>query len=615
MRENVFLREHNSIVVVNIYILIAVVCLVMIVYLCGFYYYQVIKGDYYRKKSESNRTRFEKIPAPRGIIYDSHDRVIADNRPSYNVFLVRENADINIVTSMLSQLCNVPESDMLDTLNKYKSVPDYVPVKILSDINQDCLARIEAYKFKIPWLFVSVQPVRSYPCGDVGSHIIGYLGEITQEELEKLGGYDYTPGDWMGKSGLEKIFETVLRGKNGMEAVEVDALGRRLGVLDKESPVAGRSIWLTLDWSLQQEAARLMEGVEGAVVALDPQSGAVRAMVSVPSYDPNVFIRGIKSDEWKKLQGDPRHIFLNRAIQVGYPPGSTFKPFIALAALESGVVNPNDEVWCPGYYRFGNRVYRCWKRGGHGRVDLHRAIVESCDVYFYQIGSRLGVDTIAQYAKLLGFGNVTGIELPGERLGLIPTSKWKLQHLGVPWQKGETLSVSIGQGFVLVTPLQLARAYGMVANGGISIKPYIVERIEGGISVKRTESTSAEDTHMNGKFFQIVKDALEDVVRNPRGTAHGIWNEKCPIAGKTGTAQVVRLEASGNNEKSIPKHLRDHAWFAGYAPHDNPKIVVVVIVEHGLHGSSTAAPIVKTLIEKYFELYPEEMECDRSQTR
>ncbi|SFM99086.1 penicillin-binding protein 2 [Thermodesulforhabdus norvegica] len=603
MNKNVILREQNNIVVINVYALAIIFCCVIVLYLCGFYYYQVIKWDEYKKKSENNHTRFERIIAPRGVIFDAYGRVIVDNRPSYDIYITREEADVERITVAVSNLCNVKTEDLVNELSKYQNIPKHIPVKLLGDVDQDCLARIEAYKHKLPGLFVSVQPVRNYPWREVGAHIVGYLGEINREELNRLEDAGYVVGDWIGKTGLERVYESVLRGKNGMEAVEVDALGRRLGVLDRENPIPGRNVWLTLDWELQRYASEIMRDKEGALVVLDVKTGAIRAMVSSPSYDPNLFVRGVNSEEWNDLHRDPRHVFLNRAIQVGYPPGSTFKPFVALAALDTGAVKPDETIWCPGYHRLGNRTYRCWKRGGHGYVDLHRAIVESCDVYFYQVGSRLGVDTIARYAKLLGFGELTGVELPGERTGLIPTTSWKKRHYGVPWQKGETLSVAIGQGFVLVTPLQLARAYAAIANNGYLVRPYIVERIEGN-GFRAREDTIHERVITNEKALSLVKKALEDVVKDPRGTAHGIWSEAIPIAGKTGTAQVVGLKLSGD-ESSMPEHFRDHAWFAGYAPPDDPQVVAVAIIEHGGHGSSAAAPVVKAVIEKYFQLQRE----------
>lgn len=605
MSNNVFFREQSNVVTINVYALVAIFLCVVMVYLCGFYYCQVIKWEEYQKKSENNRTRFERIVAPRGIIFDAYGRIIVDNRPSYDIYVTRDEADIEAVIDSVSNFCGVEKSELVNTLSKYQNFPKHIPVKILGDIDRDCLARIEAHKHRLRGLFVSVQPVRNYPWQDVGAHILGYLGEINRDELDRLEEAGYVIGDWIGKAGLEKVYESFLKGKNGMEAVEVDALGRRLGVLDRENPLPGRNIWLTLDWELEQYAFELMRDKEGAIVVMDVRTGALRAMVSSPSYDPNLFVRGINSEEWRNLHKDPRHVFLNRAIQVGYPPGSTFKTFVAVAALDMGIIRPSDSLWCPGYYVLGNGIYRCWKKGGHGQVALHRALVESCDVYFYQVGARLGVDTIAHYARLFGFGGLTGLELPGERAGLIPTSSWKKRQYGIPWQKGETLSVAIGQGFVLVTPLQLARAYAMIANDGHFVRPYLVERIEGNGAVKR-EDLPSEPVIKNGNAIKLVKEALKDVVRDPRGTAHGIWSETCPIAGKTGTAQVISLKVSGD-ESSIPKHLRDHAWFAGYAPPDDPRIVAVAIVEHGGHGASAAAPLVKAVIEKYFQLHPEEL--------
>ncbi len=583
----------------NIYALILFFVLVLIVYILRLYYLQIINGEFFREQSEHNRTRIEDIPAPRGLIYDHNGRLLVENRPAYNVFAVPEEVELERAVKAIANLCHLSVDDTARIIKKSKNRPRFKPIKIFSDVSRDCIAKIEANKFKMQGVFIGIEPVRFYCYGKSASHLLGYLGEITDKELMDLRPKGYETGDWVGKSGLEKILEPYLRGHNGSRIVEVDALGRRLKILDEKYPVPGHAVWLTIDIDLQAFIETLMENVSGASVVMDVRTGAIRAMVSSPGFDPNIFVKGLTEEEWRNLNSDPGHPLLNRVLQSAYPPGSTFKPFVAVAALEEEVIHPDKKLFCPGFFKLGRRSYRCWKREGHGHIALHRAIVESCDVYFYQLGLRLGVDKIAQYARLFGFGKKTGIELPGERRGLIPSKEWKLNYLGQPWHKGETLSVAIGQGYVLVTPLQMVVAYGAIANNGWYVKPNIIEKIEG---TKGTEiDVERHKLPVKRKTLQIIKAALEDVVRDKHGTAHKIWDEDIPIAGKTGTAQVVRLREGIKKRKRLPEHLRDHAWFVGYAPASDPEIVIAVIIEHGGHGSSAAAPIVKKIAEYYFK--------------
>ncbi len=386
--------------------------------------------------------------------------------------------------------------------------------------------------------------------------------------------------------------------------MEVDAIGRRIRLLDEVLPIPGRNVWLTIDIELQKVAEACLEGIVGSIVALDPENGAILALANSPVFDQEKFIRGLTKDEWQLLSKDPDHPLLNRSIGAAYPPGSTFKPIVALAALQEGVVNADSTFSCPGYLQFGNRKYRCWRDHGHGSMDLERAIMQSCDVYFYQTGLKLGVDRIAQYANALGLGEKSGIGLHGEHPGLIPTSWWKRQAVGVPWQKGETLSVAIGQGFDLATPLQMALSYATIANKGKLWQPFVVRRIEGNAPDEMNEIKGKlkRKVNIDPRHFDLVQKGLLAVVEEERGTAHGIRDKSVPIAGKTGTAQVVRL-AEGVNRKLAARMAkakdRDHAWFVGYGPANDPKIVVAAIVEHGGHGSSVTAPMVQKVILSY----------------
>jgi penicillin-binding protein 2 len=434
--------------------------------------------------------------------------------------------------------------------------------------------------------------------------LIGYLSEITENELRSEAYQGYYMGEDIGKFGVESAFEKYLHGKRGGRQVEVDAVGRRMRLLDEVLPIPGRNIWLTIDIELQKVAEACLEGRVGSIVALDTTNGAVLALANSPVFDQEKFIRGLSREEWSALSKDPNHPLLNRSFGGAYPPGSTYKPIVALAALQEGAVTPSTTFGCPGYLAFADRRYRCWRPQGHGAMDVEHALIQSCDVYFYNCGLRLGVDRIAKWASAFGLGEKTGIGLSGENPGLIPTAAWKKQATGIPWQKGESLSIAIGQGFDLATPLQMAVAYAAIANGGKVWQPFVVRRIEGN-SLDETHDIKGKlkrKVPIDGRFFSMVQKALLGVVEDPRGTAHAIKVKSLLIAGKTGTAQVVRLGESANRKqasKAAREKERDHAWFVGYAPADDPKIVVAALVEHGGHGSSAAAPLVQKVISAY----------------
>ncbi len=586
-------------------LLMGVMLLVLLVYTLRVWHLQVLQGARYRYQSENNRIRLEDISAPRGIIFDRNGTPLVENRPAYHLLLVREDvADINRIIQDVAQFCGKNPEDFLGVLEASKNIPKFVPIRLLADVDRDCLAKIEAQRIRLPGVMVQLEPKREYKWNGTAAHLIGYLSEITESELNSEAYQDYYAGENVGKFGIEKAFEKYLHGKRGGRQVEVDAVGRRMRLLDEALPIPGRNLWLTVDVELQKTAEACLQDKVGSIVALDPRNGAVLALASKPSFDQEQFVRGLTSEEWRKLSRDPDHPLLNRAFGAAYPPGSTYKPIVALAALQEGIMSPGSAVYCPGYYYFVNRKYRCWRDRGHGSMNMHNAIVQSCDTYFYQTGLRLGVDKIAQYARLFGLGQKTEIGLPGENAGLIPTSWWKKQAIGVPWQKGETLSIAIGQGFDLTTPLQMALAYAAIANGGKLWQPYVVRRIEGSNleEVDEIKSNLKTTIQIEGRHFETVQKALLGVVEEGRGTAHGIKAPAILIAGKTGTAQVVRL-ADGVNRKLAAKNAKekeqDHAWFVGYAPADNPQIVVSALVEHGGHGSSVAAPLVQQVILAY----------------
>jgi len=595
-------------------LLLGLMLLILVIYLVRIWHLQILQGSKYRYQSENNRIRLEDISAPRGIVFDKDGTPLVENRPAYHLLLVREDVqDLDQTVNELARLCEKTPEELKSVLKGNRSVPAFVPIRLLADLDRDCLARIEAQRIRLPGVIIQLEPKREYKWNGMAAHLIGYLSEITEGELNTEAFKEYYPGEDVGKFGIERSFEKYLHGKRGGRQVEVDAVGRRMRLLDEVLPVPGRNLWLTLDIEVQKAAEECLQGKVGAIVALDPRSGAVLAMASNPTFDQEKFIRGLSRDEWRTLSQDPNHPLLNRAAGAAYPPGSTYKAIVALAALHEGIVDQDSSVYCPGFLHFGNRNYRCWRRGGHGTVRMYDAIVRSCDVYFYQAGLRLGVDRIAKVAKWFGLGEKTGIGLYAEHPGLVPTAAWKKHATGIPWQRGENLSIAIGQGFDLATPLQMASAYAAIANGGKLWQPYTVRRIEGNSleEVDEIKPKLRREIPIAPDYFYAVRNGLLGVVEDGRGTAHGVRDPSFKMAGKTGTAQVVRL-AEGVNRKLLGEtqkyEQQDHAWFVGYAPADDPQIVVAALVEHGGHGSSVAAPMVQKVISSYLGGIPEPAE-------
>jgi len=590
------------------YILIcAIMLLLMMIYMVRLWHLQVLQGDSYRYQSENNRIRIEEIAAPRGIIFDRNGVPIVENRPAYNLVIIREDiSDLEATVKELARLCERDPDEFFSIIEANKATPKFVPLRLASDLDRDCLARIEARRIRLPGVVIQLEPKREYKWNATAAHLIGYLSEITEAELKSEKYRGYYPGEDIGKVGIESGFEKYLHGSRGGRQLEVDAAGRRVRLLEEHLPIAGRNLWLTLDMDLQKTVESLLEDKTGAIVAVDPTDGAVLAFACSPSFDQEKFIRGLSKDEWLALSKDPRHPLLNRGSGAAYPPGSTYKPFVALAALKEGAISPTSTFTCPGYLQFADRKYRCWRDHGHGSMMVERAIIESCDVFFYQTGLKLGVDRLAQDVSMFGLGERTGIGLQGEHPGLIPTSWWKKQATGIPWQKGETISISIGQGFDLVTPLQMALGYAAIANNGKLWQPYVVKKIEGSPAneIDEIKPRLKRKIPIEQRWFDLVKKALSGVVEDPRGTGHLIRDPVVHIAGKTGTAQVVHV-AQGANRKLLEKLTkskdRDHAWFVGYAPASDARICVAALIEHGGHGASVAAPLVQKVIMAYLK--------------
>jgi penicillin-binding protein 2 len=459
---------------------------------------------------------------------------------------------------------------------------------------------VETRRLDLPGVMVDVVIRRNYPYRSLAAHIIGHLGEISQEELEKDLYNNHKAGYLVGKYGIEQSYEVELMGESGGRQIEVNAVGRMMRVLGTVEPTPGNNLFLTLDLELQKAAEEALAGKNGAVVALDPRNGDVLAMVSKPDFDPNLFSRGITPENWKSIIGNPARPLQNRATQGQYPPGSVFKIITALAALEEKVITPDTVFSCSGAFPFGNRDYHCWKKEGHGRPDLKRAIVESCDVYFYQVGLRLGVDRIAKYASAVGLGKSTGYPLGQEKPGLVPTSAWKLKRFRIPWQTGETLSVAIGQGFNLATPLQVACSLSALFNGGRFFQPRVVQSVRSpdGEVLREIPPLAARSLHFTPEHVEFIREALWGVVNAPGGTGSRAKIQGFDVAGKTGTSQVIQ-KREGRGEINLPE-FQDHAWFACFAPAPNPEITVVAFVEHGGGGGAVAAPVARKVMENYF---------------
>jgi len=566
-------------------------------------YLQVIRGSEFRRLSLNNSIRLQSIDPPRGRLYDRNRSLLVDNRPSFDVRITLKDAEPIVSTlAKLSQHINIPADTLMSKIKQTEGVSAYKPLLLSQDVGRDALAAVEVNKFDLPGISVNVNLRRQYIYERSAAHLIGYLSEINSEEL-KSGAYpDLRSGDLIGKFGAEKVYENHLRGKRGGRQVEVNADGLVVRILKTVEAEPGHNVYLTIDKALQRRCEALLDGVVGAAVAIEPDSGHILALASSPSFDQNSFVGGITHQKWDSLISNPFRPMSNRAIQGEYAPGSTYKIITALAGLEEGVIDTETTLFCPGHYRFGNRVYRCWKKGGHGSVDIIKAVEESCDVFFYQVGQRLGVDRLAFYAKAAGLGSPTRIFLDQEARGLIPTAAWKKRRTGVPWQAGETLSIAIGQGFNLATPLQMAVLAAAVANGGKRYRPMILNSIQtaDGQILQESKTKLAGKIPVSQSTLNLVKFGLWRVVNGENGTARGSRLEDIDISGKTGTTQVVsRKEDDPLPEEDVPIHLRAHAWFVAYAPSEKPTIAVAVVVEHGEHGSGAAAPIAREMIKTY----------------
>ena len=588
--------------------------LVVVSFLClwmRIWYLQILKWQYLTGLSENNRVRMVTLPASRGMIKDRNGETLVSIRPAFNLYLTPEDA--RNLDSSLDKLAQRISLDREKLKKKIAQTKSFKEVLIKGDIPREEVAFVEENNMSLPGIRIRAEPLRNYVFNNLASHTLGYLGEISKASLERLKDPAYRQGDFVGKNGLENIYESLLRGKKGYKEVEVDVSGRELKTLRKLPPESGNNLILTLDVKIQEELEKLMtetaeQNMNGSVVVMKVQTGEIIAITSKPSFDPNKFAAGISPKNWRDLVTDEWHPLQNRSIHGQYPPGSTYKIVTAIAGLGEGVIKPDTSIFCPGHFKLGRGRYRCWKKSGHGFMNLHDALVQSCDVYFYTIGHRLGIDTIAKYAKRFGLGRSTRLGLSQEKKGLVPTTQWKLLNKKEPWQLGETISASIGQGFNLVTPIQQVIMMAAVANRGILLKPYLVKRIEGPEGQLRQEffPEIIGQIGVDPDHLEQVRMALRDVVNGTRGTGKKSRLKNIIVSGKTGTAQVVRMKSNEELEKgeAIPVKYRDHAWFVAFAPYEKPVLAVAIIVEHGGHGGATAGPIAGKIFKKYFKLYP-----------
>jgi penicillin-binding protein 2 len=568
---------------IGIYILIAAFLIL------GFrlWQLQIMEGERYKRLSEDNRLRIIKTHAPRGIIYDRNGVPLVKNVPFFSASITTNDLK-TLDRNAIAELLGLNSEDIKTKIEDNNS--PFVPIRLKQGLTFEDVARIEARRSDFPGLFVEIGFKRKYPFGKIGGHVIGHLGKITQ--LQKNNNpqlRDIPPDTLIGQWGAEALFDDILRGSPGEKVIKVDAFGRELRLLQERQPVKGQDVQISIDINIQKAIEGAFGNKAGALVAIKPDSGEILALESLPSFDPNLFSMGVSYYDWKSLTENKKKPLLNRSVQSQYPPASTFKLITAIAALEEGIIDPAEKITCTGRISHGNWTFGCWRREGHGHVYLHRAFVESCSVYFYEVGRRLGIDRIYKHATALGLGRETGIEIipARERQGLMPNADWKMKNTGIPWYLGDTLISAIGQGYVTATPIQMAVAMAAVVNGGYIYRPTLT------INDKKLINT----VRLKPETVEIMKKALSGVVNEPNGTAQRARSEITVIGGKTGTAQA----ASRRGDLTTDERFMTHAWFVAVAPVDNPEIVLSVFVEHGGRGGTVAAPIARKAIDAYMK--------------
>lgn len=578
-----------------------VVAAVFFILLVRLWHLQILNAEDYRSMSENNRLRFVPVAASRGTIMDRNGTIMVSNQPSFSLVVIpQEVKDKQALLDQLSSLLGMDRTELSERWEKAMGRAKYYPIVLASNISRDQVEIIEENRLRLPGVDVEMKPVREYTGGIIASHLLGYIGEVSEDELNSKGYEDYNLGDYIGKNGIERSFEDDLHGSDGGRQLEVDARGRVLRTISETNPTVGNSVVLTIDASIQKKAEQAFGDQAGAAVAMDVNSGEILAFVSNPGFDPSLFSGKMPPDIWKQYLEDKRRPLENKALTGQYPPGSTFKIITALAGLENNKVNETTSVTCSGSYKVGTSTFRCWNRKGHGTTNLKKSLRESCDVYYYQLGENLGVDLIAATARKFMLGDPLGIGLKNEKSGLIPTTEWKKKRYGKRWIYGETMPVAIGQGYVLMTPIQLASMVSTVASEGTIYRPMLVKRIvdADGKTLREFAPEKIGSTGISAENFRLIKQGLFAVVNESGGTGWAARVGEVKVAGKTGTSQVVKLRDS---KKSTPYQFRDHALFVAFAPFENPQIAVSVVVEHGEHGGSAAGPIAGKIIQAWLD--------------
>lgn len=600
MKERRFVRELLE-SKQRILVLSFVVGIVFLFLVIQLWHLQILSADNYHAMSENNRLRFVPVAASRGTIMDRTGKILVSNRPSFSLAVIpQEVKDKEKLLTLLSDMLGLDRADMADRWEKGKGRAKYYPIVLASNISRDHVEIIEENRMRLPGVEIEMKPVREYTGGQLAAHLLGYIGEVSEKDLDSSGFEEYNPGDYIGKNGIERALEKELHGIDGGRQLEVDARGRVLRTVSESYPTVGSSVLLTIDAAIQKQAESAFGDQAGAAVVMNVNNGEILAFVSNPGFDPALFSGRLPADVWQGYLNDKRHPLENKALSGQYPPGSTFKMITALAGLQNNLIDDSTSVNCNGSYKLGTSTFNCWNKKGHGVTNLHKSLRESCDVYFYQLGEKLGVDKIAAAARAFKLGAPLGIELLNERSGLIPTSEWKQKRFGKRWYHGETLPVAIGQGAVLMTPIQLASMTATIANEGTIYRPHLVKRIvdADGKTLRETKAEIIGTTPFSKESFRLVKYGMLAVVNERGGTGAMARLYDVKVAGKSGSAQVVKMHDSKNSSQY---QYRDHALFVAFAPYDNPEVAVAVVVEHGEHGGSAAAPIAGRILRAYFD--------------
>lgn len=604
------LKDHiRESILFNQRVLVAsiVMGVLLLILLIRLGYLQITNQQYYATLSEKNRVSIQPIPPTRGLIFDRNGVLLAQNLPSFTLEITPEHVeDMEDTLNTLKNLIQISDEDLKEFESNRRKKRRFEGVPLRFRLTDEEVARVSVQQYRLPGVNINAQLSRHYPLGNLAAHAIGYVGRISEPELRKLNASNYSATTHIGKVGIEAAYEDDLHGKVGFQHVETNAAGRILRVLERTLPVSGKNLYLNIDSRVQAIAEKSFGKESGALVAIDPRNGAVLALVSMPGYDPNQFVHGLDADTFKQLSTSPDRPLFNRALRGQYPPGSTIKPLLGLAGLETDEITTHDKINCPGWYMLKNdeRRYRDWKKEGHQHTDLTKAIIESCDVFFYDLSLSLGIDRISKYLGLFGLGKLTGIDIRGELPGLNPSREWKRSTHNMPWFPGETLITGIGQGFMLTTPLQLANATAALSRLGKHYKPHLLyasqDPQDQSLHLQAAEELETIGIN-NPANWQTIIDAMQKVVHSIHGTARRISvNAPYHIAGKTGTAQVFGIAQDAEyKEEEISKKLRDHALFIGFAPAEDPKIAVAVIVENGGSGGAVAAPIARKVMDQY----------------